>query len=140
MSHYTQVATEIKDKECLALALEKLGFDKSAIEVGENLELKNYSGNKSGHMCEIRIKGAGWGSQNKVGNLCNDIGFERTEDGTYKLHVCDYAERKHKGFRTNVKKHYESEVVKKFARQQHYYVSKEEEVDGEIFLEISVPY
>lgn len=140
MSHYTQVKTELKDQEALVKALERIGFAQSAIEVGQDLKLKTYSGSSTNKHCQVRIKGAGWGSENNVGRLCNDIGFEKAEDGTYKMHVCDYAENNHKNFRTRVKQHYEAEVVKKFARQNHFYVQEEREENGELYLELNVPY
>ena len=89
--------------------------------------LKSYSGSDSGLKGEIRIKGHGWRGSNHVGNLCNDIGFEQQSDGTFLLHICDYAtNRLGRNWQDKLTQQYSGHVIKKTAMAYGFEIEEEE--------------
>jgi len=138
MSHYTTCNSQMKNRDCIVKALERMGFNRTDIEVSDTpMALKTYGGSSAGRKANIRIKGYGWGSENRVGSLCNDIGFELTKDGTYTMHVCDYADRAHSIHKnSNFLNLYTAEVIKDTASYHHFFVETEDNSNNEIKLEL----
>jgi len=79
----SQVA--IKDQEILLETLKEFGFDKNKIEIHENaVELHGYRGDERIQKAHIIIR------KRYLSSASNDIGFEKKEDGTYKVWVSDF--------------------------------------------------
>ena len=70
MSHYTEVKTTYKDKECLLKALQEMKWDLTQIEVHkEATNLFGYRGDMRSQKANIIIR------KKNVGSSSNDIGF-----------------------------------------------------------------
>ena len=140
MSHFTRVSTKISRKSALIKALLEMGFKEHMIEVSDKpLQLKGYMGDfREGKQGHIRIKGHGWGSsQNHVGGMSNDLGFERMEDGTYAFHVSNYDVNKYnKKWQEKLLDRYAQATVHEIADERNYFIDSEEHVDGGIKLKL----
>ena len=114
-----------------------MGYKKEHVEVFDKpITLKNYSGNNSNFKAEIRIKGAGWRNENHVGGYKNDLGFEKSQDGTFIMHVDGHD----KNWQTKLQQQYSREVIKEIAADKGFFIEEDSEVDGEIFLRIQSPF
>ena len=124
MSHYTLVKSEITDIDCLVKALKHMGFKDHMIEVSPAvaMPLKGYRGDVRGQRAHVRIKGSGWGhSQNYVGGLSNDLGWEFCADGSTNFHVSDYDVRKYnKKWQAQLLQHYGVEKVRALAEENQF--------------------
>lgn len=67
ISHFTEVRTEFKDKNCLVKALQDLGYHP---EVGHDLPLYGYQGDRRTQTADIVVH------RHEVGRAANDIGFK----------------------------------------------------------------
>lgn len=67
ISHYTEVKTIFKDKNCLVKALQDLGYHP---EVGHDLPLYGYQGDRRAQTADIVVR------RHEVGSAANDIGFK----------------------------------------------------------------
>lgn len=84
MSHYTEMALEIKCREDLLNALADLGFPASKVEVhDEPVNLIGYHGDTRKQVAQVIIR------RRYVGRLSNDIGFEETSAG-WQSHISEY--------------------------------------------------
>ncbi|MGP3927936.1 DUF1257 domain-containing protein [Streptomyces sp. 8N616] len=84
MSAYITLATPMADQESLVKALADLGFPADRVEVhGSAVPLVGYEGSSRGQRAHVVIR------RRHVGQLSNDIGFERTATG-FRAHVSDY--------------------------------------------------
>ncbi len=70
MSHFTTVKTQVKDPECLVLALLELGFTRDKIHVSEKpVMLRTYTGSNSQNKAHVILK------REDMGESCSDIGW-----------------------------------------------------------------
>ena len=74
MSHFAQVKTQIRNKECLVAALTELSLKPTVHE--EPVHLKGYYGDSQGYLAEIVVPG-------KCIHARSDIGFRLNDDQTY---------------------------------------------------------
>lgn len=139
MSHYTRVATKIKNKTALVKALCAMGFKEYMIEVSdEKMSLRGYQGDTRKQKANIRIKGAGWGkTMNYVGPASNDLGFELQEDGTYAFHVSQYDQNKYnKLWQGKLLQQYGKEVIKEVVEEQDLFITEEYQEDGKLYINV----
>jgi len=144
LSHYTRVTTKITRRSALVKALQQMGFKKHMIEVSDTaMNLKGYQGDtREGKIAHVRIKGHGWGSsQNYVGGLSNDLGFERMEDGSYAFHVSDYDVGSYNdNWQKKLLKEYGRAVVGEISEEQGFFVESEEEEENGIRIRLTTPF
>lgn len=91
MSAYSTNQTQFKECSLLLKALEEMGFDASKVEVHETAKpLIDFQGHathyvdSTGDKAEIIIR------RKYVGGAANDIGFRKTENGTYEAIISAY--------------------------------------------------
>ncbi len=85
MSHYVDILTEITDQDSLIKALARLGFNEAKVEVHEKAaNLYGYQGDKRGQKAHVIIRKC------FVGSSANDIGFERTASGKFRVHISEF--------------------------------------------------
>jgi hypothetical protein len=135
MSEYLDCETQIKDREELINALVDLGIAKSHIEVHNSpVALEGYQGDSRQQKAHIVIR------RQHVGSASNDIGFEKTENGTYRAWVSAYDKGHGLGKSIVGKKldqHYAKRVILKQAQKTHgHKVVSCEEKDGKIRIKI----
>lgn len=83
MSHYSKIQTKIVERDALCAALKDLGY--TNIEVHEQAQgLYGYKGDLRPEKAEVVIR------RKYVGHASNDIGFRRTQDGTWEAIVSEY--------------------------------------------------
>lgn len=94
MSEYHIQTTKYKDPECLVQALAEQGYDK--VEVHEVAKpLVDYTG-KQTHYTDVSGDKANIIVRRKyVGGAANDVGFVKTQDGTYAAVISEYDSCKH---------------------------------------------
>lgn len=141
MSHYSVCQTQLKDQDAILKALERMGFNKGKIDVSSvPMEMKMYHGGSANRKADIRIKGHGWGAENQLDGLCNDMGFTRQANGTYELHIDNYTSGRYKNFQDTLTNYYAAELVKKKSKQLGYFIAQEQETEDEITIKITTPY
>ena len=87
MSHFSRIETKIVDQAALVAALADLGY---TAEVHENgVPLKGFLGDSREQRAHVVVP------RRQVGRLSNDLGFERTADGTYRAWISDFDAKKH---------------------------------------------
>jgi hypothetical protein len=83
MSHFTRIATKIRDTALLTSALEALGF--RDIEVSPQPQtLYGFQGDARPERAEVIIR------REHIGRLSNDIGFAKQPDGSYQAIISEY--------------------------------------------------
>ncbi|HML32600.1 MULTISPECIES: DUF1257 domain-containing protein [Sporomusa] len=122
MSHFTQVATKIKNKEILLSALRELGY-----EVEENTLITGYRGQETPVDIAVRMQ-QGY-----------DIGFVLGPDGTYSF-VTDWfgvQGTNEQEFTTKVQQQYALTTVMEQVRRQGFnVVEQQRDAGGEIRLTV----
>lgn len=122
MSHFTQVATKIKNKEILLSALRELGY-----EVEENTLITGYRGQETPVDIAVRMQ-QGY-----------DIGFVLGADGTYSF-VTDWfgvQGTNEQEFTTKVQQQYALTTVMEQVRRQGFnVVEQQRDAGGEIRLTV----
>lgn len=122
MSHFTQVATKIKNKEILITCLQELGYG-----VEENTLIKGYRGQETPVDIAVRMK-QGY-----------DIGFVLGSDGTYSF-VTDWfgvQGTNEQEFTTKVQQQYALTTVMEQVRRQGFnVVEQQRDASGEIRLTV----
>lgn len=120
MSHFTQVATKIANKELLLICLKELGY-----EVEEKVSIRGYRGQETPVDIAVRMR-QGY-----------DIGFTLGADGTYSF-VADWfgvqgvSEQQ---FTTKVQQQYAlGTVMEQVNRQGFNVVEQQRDADGQIRL------
>lgn len=121
MSHYSQMKTKVKKLSALVKTLQEVdgGRWKNCVEVheGEGTNLIGYRGDKRSQKANVVIR------RSNVGEASNDLGFVRTNDGTYEAIISDFdASRYNKDWLNMVNQHYSKNVIKEVAHQQGYSV------------------
>lgn len=141
MSHYSVCKTELKDKQAILDALERMGFNRAAIEVSDKpVAMKMWDGTSANREANIRIKGHGWGEQSQLDGLCNDMGFCEQADGSYELHIDNYTSGKYKNFQDTLTNYYSAELVKRKGKELGMFVMEEQEADEEITIKLHTPF
>ena len=141
MSHYSVCQTQLKDKDSILAALERMGFNRAKIEVSNTpMELKMYHGGDAKRKANIRIKGHGWGKESQLDGLCNDMGFVLQPNGQYELHIDNYTSGKYKNFQDTLTNYYSAELVKRKSKELGFFISEEQESADEITIKITTPY
>lgn len=85
MSHYNTLSTKIKNRDSLVKALCKMGFKEDQIELHDNAQnLYGYQGDVREQKANVIIR------RKNVGSASNDLGFFKSEDGTYQAIISDY--------------------------------------------------
>lgn len=85
MSHYTTVATVMRDESALLAALGALGYQPAQIEVHQEAQpLYGYQGDRRPERAHIIIR------RQHIGRLANDVGFVRRDDGQYEAIISEY--------------------------------------------------
>jgi hypothetical protein len=87
MSHYTQVATSLRDQAALVAALKEMGLDVESHSVPQHL--LGYQGDIRPEIAEVIVR------RKFVGRASNDIGFVRGKDGTFRAIVSEYDRKKY---------------------------------------------
>lgn len=122
MSHFTQVATQIKNKEILLTCLRELGY-----QVEENALIKGYRGQETSVDIAVRMK-QGY-----------DIGFVLGADGTYSF-VADWfgvQGTNEQEFTTKVQQQYALTTVMEQVRRQGFnVVEQQRDASGQIRLTV----
>jgi hypothetical protein len=145
MSHFVSLDVDYKvaQESCLVAALEEC-FGAGNVEVSDKgLALTGYHGDDRSKLstsnpnyaplCNIRIK------RQHVGSASNDVGFVRTEDGTYKAYISEYDQSGNfnKAKQKIVKQNYTANVSKRELKRKGYTVSMSKQKDGTIKLTAS---
>lgn len=85
MSHFNDFETTIIDEAGLVRALCRNGFKETDIERNETpTNLFGYQGDRREQKAHVILR------RKYIGSASNDIGFEKTDDGTYRAHISDY--------------------------------------------------
>lgn len=120
MSEYAAYKTAYKDVDCLKKALGDMGYKPSVIEEHEvPQQLYDYCGrpthylDKNGDKANIIVR------RHNVGGAANDLGFVKTQDGTYSAIISAYDSGKHSATWLNgLKKSYTEHTTMKTAKAQ----------------------
>lgn len=128
MSHFSRIHTQIVDQDALVSALTDLGYSPTVQDVPVPLE--GYRGDVREQRAHVVVP------RKQVGWLSNDLGFERTDDGTYRAWISDYDARKHNaGWMAKLTRRYAYHAaVETLAQQRFEVVDQQEERDGTVRL------
>lgn len=136
MSEYVVCETEFKDQKILIEALAEMGIKAENIEVYDNPQsLVGYHGDARTQKAHVIIR------RKHIGSASNDIGFERTEAGTYKAWVSDYDKNTGVGrkiMQGELKHCYSKRVVLNSKIRGHRLKSVVDEKDGRCRIRIGV--
>ena len=83
MSHFVSITTAIKDQRALINALKRLGFNTVEVNILPQ-NLYGYKGDVRFEKAHIIIR------KKYMGRSSNDMGFERTANGKYIVHISEY--------------------------------------------------
>jgi hypothetical protein len=83
MSHFTRVRTALRDAQLLARALASVGFPGAEVHDLPQT-LYGYRGDARPETAEVIVRRA------QIGAASNDLGFRRTDDGTFEAIVSEY--------------------------------------------------
>ena len=129
MSHYTSIALEIRDRDALVAALADLGL--SIVEVhDEPAHLHGYEADVRPEKAEVIIR------REHVGPLSNDIGFRKTDAGTYEAIVSEYDQGSGYGadWRSRLLQRYGRHVAVANLTKKGFRVQREEMREGKLHL------
>lgn len=132
MSEMHTLKVEFNDEECLVASLKDSGYQ---VEVHkEGIEIDPFYKDRKKEKAHIVIR------KNQFLGY-SDAGFERLEDGTYKLH-CDHIDwnGSYGKFDLNkiTQKYGLNKIKKTIKGSSKYSIVKEEEVDGEIRVKLKI--
>jgi hypothetical protein len=117
MSKYSEIKTQLKDKECIIDALKEKGFKPQSHE--NAVALTGYEGDRRSDKAEIIIP------RSQVGHASNDIGFKRQDDGTYKAIISQYdGGRYNQKWLDEISQSYAEKKTSKIARNKGLTLSK----------------
>jgi hypothetical protein len=83
VSHFTTIKTKISDPRALVLALRDKGFETAEVHE-EAASLMGYRGDERQQTAEVIVR------RKFVGHASNDIGFKRTQDGSFDAIISQY--------------------------------------------------
>ncbi|MBI5486472.1 MAG: DUF1257 domain-containing protein [Deltaproteobacteria bacterium] len=129
MSHFTKIALEIRDCGALVAALADLGL--SIVEVhDEPQHLHGYEADVRPEMAEVIVR------REHVGPLSNDIGFRKTDGGTYEATISEYDQGSGYGqdWRQRLLQRYGRHVAVAKLAKKGFRVVREEARDGKLHV------
>ena len=129
MSHYTSITLEIRDRDSLVAALADLGL--SEVEVHDTPQhLYGYEGDVRPEKAEVIVR------REHVGPLSNDIGFRKTDAGTYEAIVSEYDQGHGYGtdWRQRTLQRYGRHVAVARLAKRGFRVVREEARDGKLHV------
>jgi len=143
MSDYVECNTEIKEQEALVAALADLIGDRSKIKIYDDpIELKGSYGRKAKAHIIVPKQYAGYGAYSR------DIGFERMDNGKYRMWVTDMpgrgksVERDCKGTQSGgtgkLMQNYAKHVILRKLKQKGRRAINVSEKDGQIQIKAKV--
>lgn len=127
MSHFSRINTKIVDQDALVKALADVGY--SRVRVHEQaVPLEGFLGDGREQRAHVVVP------RREVGRLSNDLGFERTVDGTFRAWISDFDARKHDGrwLDTLTHRYAYHATVDSLAAQRFDVVEQETRHDGSI--------
>jgi predicted RNA binding protein YcfA (HicA-like mRNA interferase family) len=83
MSHYSKIETQIVDQTALIKALKDVGYSQVEIH-GNPVPLYGYMGDQRPERANVVVR------RKHISNASNDIGFVKSENGTYRAIVSEY--------------------------------------------------
>lgn len=136
MSEYMVCEVEIRDTEALKEALQDMGVNPEHIEVHESpVSLNGFMGDARRQRAHVVIR------RQNVGQASNDIGFEKTAEGSFKAWVSDFDRHRGLGHRIMNKElmhHYSKrKVLRELRRQRGAKIEKMEEKNGKVRIKVS---
>ena len=129
MSHYTTIALEIRDRDALVAALGDLGLN--VVEVHELPQhLFGYEADVRPEKAEVIVR------REHVGPLSNDIGFRKTDAGTYEAIVSEYDQQNGYGqtWRNRLLQRYGRHVAVAKLAKKGFRVAREEIREGKLHV------
>jgi len=90
MSEHHVVSIEVDDQEALVNALEEMGY-KSEVHANNSGSVRGYMGRGETAKCSVIVR-------KESTHFYGDLGFERTSDNKFKMHIDSMDQRK---FKTN---------------------------------------
>jgi hypothetical protein len=129
VSHFTRLKTRITDKGALVKALADIGY--KLVEVHDAPQhLYGYRGDKRAQVAEVIVR------RKYVGHASNDLGFQRTADGSFEAIISGYDRRKHsQAWLDRLTQRYAYHVARAKLQEQGFdLVSEETAKDGRIHL------
>ncbi|MET7401779.1 DUF1257 domain-containing protein [Dactylosporangium sp. NPDC005572] len=129
MSHFTRVRTALRDADLLVSALGAAGF--GTVEVHDAPQtLYGYQGDARPERAEVIVRRA------HLGTASNDLGFRRTDDGTFEAIISDYDRRQYsEAWLGTVSQHYAHAATLRYAQDNGFEVATEErDADGTLRL------
>ena len=129
MSHFTRIKTRITDKAALVKALADVGY--KLVEIHDTPQhLYGYGGDRRAQTAEVIVR------RKYVGKASNDIGFRRTDDGSFEAIISAYDRRKHsQAWLDRLTQRYAYHVARAKLQEQGFdLVSEETARDGRIRL------
>ena len=81
MSHLVETTTNFTNEDYLINGLKKMGVNMSLVNTySEKQQITDYYGKQSNRKANIVVK------RNATSSIHSDVGFEKMEDGTYRVH------------------------------------------------------
>ncbi len=124
MSHFTCIQTKIIDQEELVGALRDMGYSP---EVGHEIQLYGYMGDLRRDTADVVIR------RRELSSSSNDMGFARTNDGTYNAIISEYDAGAFPELVGKITQHYAERIVRKNVAEQGFNI-----VDREVMRDGSV--
>ena len=130
ISHFVDIHSQFKDRNCLLAALLEMGWTIDQLEVHNSPQyLYGYKGDRRNDIANIIIR------KNNVGIASNDIGFRLEIDGTYTAIISEYDRSKYSDDWLNkLKQSYSVQVTLKQAKLKGMTVKKSVKADGTIAI------
>jgi hypothetical protein len=129
MSHFTTIKTRLGDVSALVVALNDIGFKE--VELHETAQhLFGYQGDQRQQTAEVIVR------RRYLGRASNDLGFKRSEDGTFTAIISEYdrSTYDHKWIQKLMQRYAYRASFQKLKEQGFDLVKEENSVDGQIHL------
>jgi hypothetical protein len=129
VSHFTRLKTRITDKPALVKALADVGY--KLVEIHDTPQtLYGYRGDRRAEKAEVIVR------RKYVGQASNDIGFRRTDDGSFEAIISAFDRGKHsRAWLERLTQRYAYHVARAKLQEQGFdLVSEETAKDGRIHL------
>jgi hypothetical protein len=129
VSHYTQIALEIRDRDALVAALADLGL--TVVEVhDEPQHLCGYEADVRPEKAEVIVR------REHVGPLSNDVGFRKNESGAFDAIISEYDQQNGYGqdWRNRLLQRYGRHVAVAKLAKRGFRVVREEARDGKLHV------
>lgn len=111
MSSYSEIRTEFKDPDLLVAALKAMGYDGMKLHLDDPQRIENYSWSEKVHII----------LPHSIAGSSENLGFKRTEDGTFAAVVSDQDRNKYgknSAWEKSVKVGYAEQNIMRAARAQ----------------------